>query len=247
MANIVKADKIPANLSVLHRMAQQYHMDPTTFHKVVMQTVMPTPNVTPERVAAFMLVASKYELDPFTKQIYAFEGKGGGVVPIVGIDGWMSIANREPHFDGLDFEQDMGENGVLKSITCILHHKNRAHPIRVTEYMNECRRNTPPWNQSPNRMLRHRATAQAIRYAFGIGGLALPDEYEQGEYSVENEVQPMPEIHIPKDEDPKDDEPKPAAKTRKKKEEPKDEPPPAQDPPTTSSDTFFGDEDDRGF
>ena len=33
--------------------------------------------------------------------------------------------------------------------------KDREHPIIVTEYLSECRRDTPTWKQMPGRMLRH--------------------------------------------------------------------------------------------
>ena len=45
--------------------------------------------------------------------------------------------------------------------------------------MAECKRNTDPWRQWPNRMLRHKATIQAARYAFGFSGIADPDEAER--------------------------------------------------------------------
>ena len=45
--------------------------------------------------------------------------------------------------------------------------------------MNECRRNTDPWKQWPSRMLRHKATIQAARYAFGFSGIVDQDEAER--------------------------------------------------------------------
>jgi hypothetical protein len=46
----------------------------------------------------------------------------------------------------------------------------------VTEYLAECRRNTPPWNQYTRRMLRHKAFMQCVRVAFGLGGIHDEDE-----------------------------------------------------------------------
>lgn len=171
--------------SILASMAAHYGMDPDKFHGTMMATIMPK-GTTPEQVAAFLIVAHKYELNPFTKEIYAFKGQNDSVVPIVGIDGWMTLANRQPMFDGIEYIDNRDANGKIESITAIVYRKDRAHPIKVTEYLSECKRNTPPWNTSPNRMLRHRATAQGIRYAFGIGGVLLPDEApEIGEFEVE--------------------------------------------------------------
>ena len=54
--------------------------------------------------------------------------------------------------------------------------KDRAHPITVTEYMAECRRDTDTWRKWPARMLRHKAAIQAARYAFGFSGIYEEDE-----------------------------------------------------------------------
>jgi hypothetical protein len=54
----------------------------------------------------------------------------------------------------------------------------------VTEYFEECKRGTEPWNQMPRRMLRNKAIIQAIRVAFGVGGIL--DEDEASDVSVRN-------------------------------------------------------------
>ena len=46
------------------------------------------------------------------------------------------------------------------------------------QYMDECKRNTDPWQSHPRRMLRHKATIQAARMAFGFA-LKDPDEAER--------------------------------------------------------------------
>jgi hypothetical protein len=45
--------------------------------------------------------------------------------------------------------------------------------------MSECRRSTDVWKQWPARMLRHKATIQAARYAFGFAGIMEQDEAER--------------------------------------------------------------------
>lgn len=130
-------------------------------------------NVTDAQMTALMLVAQQYNLNPWLKEIYAFPDKGG-IVPIVGVDGWARIMNDHPQFDGMKFEQDD------ESCTCIIYRKDRSHPIKATEYMAECRRqNAQPWNSHPKRMLRHKAMIQCARLAFGFGGIYDQDEAER--------------------------------------------------------------------
>ena len=129
-------------------------------------------NATDAQFNALLIVATQYSLNPFTSEIYAFPSNNG-ITPVVGVDGWARIINGNPAFDGMDFQQD-GE-----SCTCRIYRKDRSHPIVVTEYMDECRRNTQPWKSHPRRMLRHKAMIQAARLAFGFTGIYDEDEAER--------------------------------------------------------------------
>jgi phage recombination protein Bet len=130
--------------------------------------------VSDAQMTALLVVANQYGLNPWTKEIYAFPDKNNGIVPVVGVDGWSRIINSHPQFDGMDFEQD------AESCTCIIHRKDRSHPVRVTEYMAECKRpNVGPWQSHPRRMLRHKAMIQCARLAFGYSGIYDQDEAER--------------------------------------------------------------------
>jgi len=131
-------------------------------------------NVSDSQMTALLIVANQYGLNPWTKEIYAFPDKNNGIVPVVGVDGWSRIINSHPQFDGLDFEQDSD------SCTCVIWRKDRQHPIRITEWLSECRRaNVGPWQSHPRRMLRHKAMIQCARLAFGYVGLYDQDEAER--------------------------------------------------------------------
>jgi RecT family len=129
-------------------------------------------------LAAFLLVAKQYDLNPFIKEIYAFPSKRGGIVPVVSVDGWCSLINRQPHFDGAEFE-DTVVDGKLFSVTCRIFRKDRSHSMAVTEYMSECKRSIDTWDKWPSRMLRHKSLIQCGRYAFGLSGIYDPDEVER--------------------------------------------------------------------
>lgn len=129
--------------------------------------------VSDAQMSALLIVANQYGLNPWTKEIYAFPDKNNGIVPVVGVDGWSRIINTHPQFDGMDFEQDD------ESCTCIIYRKDRAHPVKTTEYMSECKRGTGPWQSHPKRMLRHKAMIQCARLAFGYVGIFDQDEAER--------------------------------------------------------------------
>lgn len=130
-------------------------------------------NATDDQMAALLIVANQYSLNPWTKEIYAFPDSRNGVVPIVGVDGWARIINNNKEFDGMDFEQDD------EKCTCRIYRKDRSHAIAVTEWMSECKRNAQPWQTHPKRMLRHKAMIQCARLAFGFAGIYDQDEAER--------------------------------------------------------------------
>ena len=171
--------------SLIAALARQYEMDPAEFYRVVKATIMPH-DASAEQTAAFLMVAKEFGLSPMLKEIHAFKNKKtGGIIPVISVDGWSSMVNRRPEFDGVEFEYDNGENGVV-AITCRIWRKDRTRPTMVTEFMSECRRATDAWDQTPSRMLRHRAFMQCGRLAFGFSG-AYDDEtaYAMGAVPVD--------------------------------------------------------------
>ena len=179
--------------SLIASLAGKYNMDPKNFELTVRKTVMPS-NATNEEFAAFLMVAHEYKLNPILKEIHAFPKKGGGIQPVISIDGWVSLINQHPMMDGVAFEEHHDAKGELYACTCTIRRKDRSHPITVTEYLAECYRATEPWKMK-HRMLRHKALIQAARYAFGFAG--LPDEDEAAPLMDMRDVTPMPAPKAP--------------------------------------------------
>ena len=180
--------KEPAKKSIVKSMANKFGMEIKAFEQTLRETVVPG-NTSPAQFAAFLLVAKEYDLNPITREIFAFPSQGG-IRPIVSIDGWMTMCNRHPQFNGMTSIDNLDKDGNLISITVKMFRKDREHPVEVTEYMKECRRNTTTWKQWPARMLRHKAMIQAARYAFSFSGIEEPDEFERSEKAVNTETKP---------------------------------------------------------
>jgi len=159
--------------SALQLMAGKYSVEPKKLLETLKNTVFR--GATDDELVALVVVANEYGLNPLCKEIYAFPAKGGGIVPVVSIDGWIRMMNDHPQFDGIDYEFEHDEAGKLIACTSVIYRKDRAKPVRVTEYMVECRRNTDPWKME-HRMLRHKATIQGARVAFGFSGITDEDD-----------------------------------------------------------------------
>ncbi len=188
---VIPAKNAPVSVSkrpsLITSMAGKYNIDPAKFLDTLKATILP--KASDEEMQAFCIVAHEYDLNPFLKEIHAFPNKSGGITPVVGVDGWCSLMNRRPEFDGIEFTSE-DIDGKPHSVTAVIHIKGRGRPVRVTEYYSECQRNTDPWRQAPRRMLRHKALIQAARVAFGFSGIHDEDDAER--MAIVTDVQPAP-------------------------------------------------------
>ena len=163
----------PKPVSSLAIMAARLRADPEKLLSTLKSTVFK--GATNEELMVLTVVANEYGLNPLIKEIYAFPAKGGGIVPVVSIDGWLRITNDHPQMDGLETTHEHDTDGRLVSCTCRIYRKDREHPTVATEYLAECKRNTEPWKME-HRMLRHKAIIQCARIAFGFSGITDEDE-----------------------------------------------------------------------
>lgn len=157
--------------NALEAMAQRLQVSPAGLKNTLLNTVFAECK-NDEQFMALIVVSNEFGLNPLTKEIYAFPAKGGGIVPMVSVDGWIRLMNEHPAFDGIEFDYHADAKGNTQAIEAIIYRKDRTRPVKVIEYMDECKGNTQPWQKSPRRMLRHRALIQGVRVAFGFSGIA---------------------------------------------------------------------------
>jgi hypothetical protein len=163
-------------VSLLATMAGRNGIEPRAYESVC-RDLLGMRQATREQLAALLMIANRYGLDPVARQIFAVPNKGG-FQAVVSVDGWVAMVNAHPEFDGVQFE-DIREQGQLVAIVCRLFRKDRQYPTEAVEYLAECKGDSPAWNRWPARMLRHKAYVQAARYAFGFAGIVDPDEADR--------------------------------------------------------------------
>lgn len=195
--------------SVIVRLALKYGVDETKLFDTLKATAFRQPKargnqpqveVSNEQMMALMVVSDQYDLNPFTREIYAFPDKNKGIVPIVSVDGWTRIINEHPDFDGVEFRYSdklvvhpTGEHPpAFEWIEVVIYHKRRSKPWVVREYFDECYRPpfqgsgdsgpytvNGPWQTHPKRFTRHKAWIQGGRLAFGFAGIHDEDEADR--------------------------------------------------------------------
>lgn len=183
-----EAEGRPRN--ALEAMAAKLEISPANLKKTLLNTVF-SECKNDEQFMALIVVSNAYGLNPLLKEIYAFPAKGGGIVPMVSIDGWIRLMNEHPAFDGIEFEYTLDSKGATVAIEAIIYRSDRTHPVKVMEFMEECKGTTGPWQKSPRRMLRHRALIQGVRIAFGFSGIVAEGDEEVVDAQY-REVQSLP-------------------------------------------------------
>ncbi len=142
-----------------------------------------------EELMVLLLVCENFGLSPFNREIYAFRGKNGDIVPVVSLDGWAKIVRSQKDFNGVSFRfsettvKVAGCNQELPEfVECAMRLKGVDEPIVIQEFMVECFNDkSPVWRKWPRRMLRTRAFIQCARLAFSLTGL-----YDEGEDFAED-------------------------------------------------------------
>ena len=169
--------------SLIEKMSAERSVDAGDFYKTVTETMFK--GATQSQLMTLLLVADRYNLDVTTKEIFAFPDKGGGIVPVVSIDGWISLANQHPQFDGEEIVWSEEWVKIGDGKTCPkwceirVYRKDRTRPTVVREYLDEVYRSTPTWKSHTKRMLRHKTMIQGYRVAFGFSGIKDEDEAQR--------------------------------------------------------------------
>lgn len=181
----------PQKQSLVAKFAERYSIEPNKLMATLKATAFRQRNDTPisdEQMAALLIVADQYKLNPFTKEIYAYNDKGA-IVPVVSVDGWARIINEHPALNGIEFRYCdelvtmSGAKPCPEWCEVIIHRKDREKPTIIREYLDETyqeprgeKRIPGPWQSHTKRMLRHKALIQGSRIAFGFAGIYDEDE-----------------------------------------------------------------------
>lgn len=181
------AERPATNQSLVAKFASKYSIDANKLLATLKATAFRqngSQEISDEQMAALLIVADQYGLNPFTREIYAFPDKGG-IVPVVGVDGWSRIINEHPQSDGFEFlesEETTTFEGKTVPVWMEVHiyRKDRARPIKVRERFAEVvRASMQPWKSHPSRMMRHKTLIQGARLAYGFAGIFDEDEAQR--------------------------------------------------------------------
>lgn len=183
----LKAEPLSNSNKIVARVADHYGVDPRKLLHTMRHTCFASVDVTDEQMMMLLIVCEQYGLNPFVKEVYAYISKGGGIIPVVSVDGWLRIINGHSDYDGCEFvysdQMEVPQDGKNAHVwvECRMHRKGVKFPMVVREYLDEVYmpmtgRFPGPWQTHTKRMHRHKTLIQGGRYAFGLTGIYDQDE-----------------------------------------------------------------------
>ena len=155
-----------------------------------------------DELKLFLHLASRYDLDPFTRQIW-FIKYGDDAHIFTGRDGFLHIAHRSGAFNGMQTqlrEEPIGfeiryynrkekKVEVLKRpsqfvAVCTVYRKDMEQPFICEVWESEYSTGQGLWPTKRRVMIQKVAEASTLRRAFDISGLYLPEEVSENEVEV---------------------------------------------------------------
>lgn len=151
-------------------------------------------NLTDLEIRQLYHLAMSYGLDPNRREIWAVKYGTAPATIFVGRDGLLAIGHKTGQLDGLEtmaLVQD--ETGAIHETmitypgakligaSCTIWRKDMSHPIKVAVPIGEYNTKKGNWATMPETMIKKVAEAHALRRAFSVHGLYIPEEMDQAQ------------------------------------------------------------------
>lgn len=181
----------PTETSLVKRISSKFGVDADKMLATLKATCFHTKQAASnEQMMALLVVAEQYNLNPWTKEIFAFEDSRKGIVPVVSVDGWARIINENKAMDGIEFRYSEtmvtmpGGKPCPEWCEAVIYRKDRNRPTVIREYLDEVYQParggfSGPWQSHSKRFLRHKTLIQCARVAFGFAGIYDEDEAQR--------------------------------------------------------------------
>ena len=149
-----------------------------------------------DELAMFLELASRYQLDPFAREIWCVKMGGSDLTITTSRDGYLAIANRHPAYDGMEadvvregdtfsrsgqgIEHSYGaKRGAILGAYALVYRSDRTRPAYFFATFSEYNKGTATWKTYPSAMIQKVAEAMALKRAFSISGLVTEEEMDK--------------------------------------------------------------------
>jgi phage recombination protein Bet len=151
------------------------------------KTALAPPGTTDYELMLYVGVCRRLGLDPFVPGLVHFarfrrrDGSGERTAIIIGIYGYLEIAQQQKDCDGLvvkSYPEDFEKPPTYA--TCTVYRKTWSHPLEVSVPFKEANQpKSDAWTQYPRRMLENAAIRRAAKLAWPTLFGAIEDEDQE--------------------------------------------------------------------
>lgn len=134
------------------------------------------PNCTNTEFELLMYMAQRYNLDPLLRQIWAVKFGDSPAQIYAGRDGFLEIAHRSGHFNGMKSWCEYDENQKPLKGKCIVWRNDMEHPFETEVLFKEYSTGKNLWVSKPSVMIVKVAESMCLRKAFSVSGIYSPEE-----------------------------------------------------------------------
>ena len=134
------------------------------------------PSATDPEFKKLLYLSQVWQLDPMLREIWLVKFGNSPAQIYAGRDGFLKIAHRSGHFDGMKTVVNFDEDGRPVSATCTVWRNDMSHPFESNVLFAEYTTNQNLWKTKPSVMIGKVAESVALRKAFSVAGLYSPEE-----------------------------------------------------------------------
>jgi phage recombination protein Bet len=172
---------VPQNAAVAVREASGTVGKTYTDDEVMLIREIAAKGCTEPEFKLLMHRAKVYGLDPLTGQIWCVKRNAGDTaITFVGRDGFLALAHRSGHFDGMQsgviYETDDKGKKHPVSAWCKVWRNDMSHPFETDVPFDEYNKGYSVWKSNPSAMILKVAESVCLRKAFSIDGIYSPEE-----------------------------------------------------------------------
>lgn len=149
-----------------------------------------------DELRMFLDLASTYQLNPFAHEIWFIKYKSDNPTIITSRDGYLKIANRNPHFsgmisdvvysgdkfskssDGVNHLYNAANRGNIIGAYCLVYRDDRKFPAYFFAPLSDYKQNSNIWSKYTHAMILKVAEAMTLKRAFSISGLVTQEELD---------------------------------------------------------------------
>ena len=134
------------------------------------------PSATDPEFKKLLYLSQVWQLDPMLREIWLVKFGNSPAQIYAGRDGFLKIAHRSGHFDGMETVVHFDENNKPVNAVCTVWRNDMTHPFKSDVLFAEYTTNQNLWKTKPSVMIGKVAESVALRKAFSVAGLYSPEE-----------------------------------------------------------------------